>query len=124
MKKTIRTAQLAALAAATTFILPAAAQVYDNSATATFNVNLTIDADCTIAANPLSFGASGVLDTNIDAETTLDVTCTSTTPYNNGLDAGNVAGSTVANRLMAGTAGGTATTVAYQLYQDPARATV
>ncbi|CAM3810852.1 spore coat U domain-containing protein [Bordetella tumulicola] len=106
-------------------VLPASAQVYNNTATATFTVNLIIQSDCTIAANPLSFGTSGVLDTNVDAETTVSVTCSNTTPYNIGLNEGNVTGSTVANRLLAGTTGGnTGTTVAYQLYQDAARATV
>jgi spore coat protein U-like protein len=114
-----------ALAFAATFVAsPASAQVYDNTAIATFNVTLVIVADCTIAANPLDFGTTGVLDTNIDAQTSLDVTCTSTTPYNVGLDAGNVPGSTVANRLMAGVTAATGSTATYQLYQDPARTIV
>lgn len=53
------------------------------------------------------------------------MTCTNTTPYNIGLDAGTTTGSTVANRLMAGTAtGNTATTVAFQLYRDAGRSTI
>src|SRR5690606_2594910 len=63
------------------------------------------------------------LDTNLDAETNLAVTCTTSTPYNIGLSAGDVSGSTIENRLMAGTTGA-ANTVAYQLYQDPARTAV
>jgi len=107
------------------FTLPASAQVYTDSATATFDVTLTIQADCTIAANPLSFGTTGGLDNAIDGASSLNVTCTNTTPYNVGLSAGNVSGSTVANRLLAGTAlGNTGTTVAYQLYQDANRSTV
>lgn len=124
MNETARAAGLACFTFASALALPAAAQVYDNTAAATFNVTLTIDADCTISANPLNFGTSGVLDTNVDAETTLDVTCTDTTPYNIGLNAGNVTGSTVGNRLMVGTTASDGATVAYQLYQDPARATI
>ena len=42
-----------------------------------------------------------------------------------GLDAGTVTGSTVASRLMAGTAtGNTTTTVDFQLYQDAGRTTI
>lgn len=108
-------------------VLPAAdAATYSNgTATATFNVTLTLQANCSISANPLSFGTNGVLATALNQQTTVAVTCTNTTPYNVGLDAGTVTGSTTASRLMAGTAtGNTATTVAFQLYQDAGHATV
>ncbi|TDG02259.1 spore coat U domain-containing protein [Paraburkholderia guartelaensis] len=106
--------------------LVADAATYTNgTATATFNVTLTLQANCTISANPLSFGSNGVLATALNQQTTVGVTCTSTTPYNVGLDAGTVAGSSVANRLMAGTAtGNTGTTVGFQLYQDAGHTTV
>ncbi|MDN7492907.1 spore coat protein U [Burkholderia sp. AU31652] len=102
------------------------AATYSNgNATAQFNVTLTIQANCTIAANPLAFGTTGVLASTISQQTTLSVTCTNSTPYNVGLDAGAVTGSTVASRLMAGTASGnTSTTVGYQIYQDSSHATV
>ncbi|CAG9192132.1 Sigma-fimbriae tip adhesin [Paraburkholderia tropica] len=102
------------------------AAVYSNgTATATFNVTLTLQANCAISANPLAFGTNGVLGTAINQQTTLSVTCTNTTPYNVGLDGGNVTGSTVASRLMAGTAtGNTTTTVGFQLYQDAGRTTI
>lgn len=102
------------------------AAIYSNgSATATFNVTLTVQANCSIAANPLNFGTAGVLSTAVNQQTTVAVTCTNTTPYNVGLDAGNVTGSTVASRLMAGTStGNTGTTVSYQLYQDAARTVI
>lgn len=88
-------------------------------------MSLTVQANCTIAADPLTFPATGLLTTAVNEETTLNVTCTDTTPYNVGLDAGTAAGSTVANRLLAGTApGNTGTTVAYQLYQNAGRTTV
>ena len=110
--------------AAAAFAVPAA--TYNNgTATATFTVSLTLQANCGITANPLNFGTTGVLSTAINQQTTVAVTCTNTTPYNVGLDAGGVTGSTVASRLMAGTAAGnTGTTVGYQLYQDAGHATV
>jgi spore coat protein U-like protein len=94
------------------------AAVYSNgSKTTTFDVTLKIIADCTIAANPLDFGQSqGVLATNVTVNTSLSVTCTNTTPYNVGLNAGTGTGSTTSARLMSGTAGNTST-VAFNLYQ-------
>lgn len=103
----------------------ATAAIYSNSATTTFTVSLTLQANCSITANPLSFGTTGVLSTAVNQQTTVAVTCTNTTPYNVGLDAGVVTGSTVAGRLMAGTASGnTGTTVGFQLYQDAGHSTV
>lgn len=101
------------------------AAVYTNgTSTATFTVTLTLQANCAITANPLNFGTTGVLSSAVNQQSTVSVTCTNTTPYNVGLDAGTVAGSTVAARLMAGTtAGNTGTTVAFQLYQDSTRST-
>ena len=94
------------------------AAVYSNgSKNSTLDVTIKIIADCTIAANPLDFGQSqGVLATTVTANTTLNVTCTATTPYNVGLSAGNGTGSTTAARLMSGT-GGNTSTVAYNLFQ-------
>jgi spore coat protein U-like protein len=105
---------------------PAIAATYTNgTASANFDVSLLLQANCAIAASPLNFGTSGLLSSAVNQETSVDVTCTNTTPYNVGLDAGTVAGSTVANRLMAGTAAdNSATTVDFQLYQDAGRTTV
>jgi len=104
----------------------APAAIYNNGTQpANFTVSLTLQANCTIGATALAFGTTGVLGGAINQQTTVSVTCTNTTPYNVGLDAGSVAGSTVAARLMAGTAAGnTGTTVAYQLYQDAGHGTV
>ncbi|WP_434110166.1 Csu type fimbrial protein [Paraburkholderia caffeinilytica] len=117
------------LIVALTFGLPlqlASAATYSNgTATTTFTVTLTLNANCSISANPLNFGSNGVLATAINQQSTLAVTCTNTTPYNVGLDAGTVTGSTVTSRLMAGTAtGNTATTVGFQLYQDAGHTTL
>ena len=85
--------------------------------TTTFLVSLTINSNCAIAASPLNFGSNGVLTSNVDQTTTLTVTCTNTTPYNVGLDGGNVSGSTVTARLLSS---GSAT-VGFQLYSDSGR---
>jgi len=83
--------------------------------TSTFDVTMKIIADCIISANPLDFGQTqGVLQTTVTANTTLNVTCTSTTPYNVGLNAGTGAGSSTSARLMSGT-GGNTSTVAFNL---------
>ncbi|MBB3255496.1 spore coat protein U-like protein [Paraburkholderia bannensis] len=96
--------------------------VYAGSKSATFQVTLTVQADCSINTNPLNFGSTGVLSSNIDQQTNLNVTCSTGTPYAVALDAGTPTGSTVASRLLAN-AGATGT-VKYNLYQDAARTQV
>lgn len=109
-----------AIAAALVASLPSitGAATYSNgTATSTFNVTLTIIANCTIAAQPLNFGSSqGVLATAVTANTTVGVTCTNTTPYNLGLNAGTGTGSTTSARTMSGT-GANTSTVAFNLFQ-------
>ncbi|WP_296001474.1 spore coat U domain-containing protein [Rugamonas sp.] len=116
---TIRFPHLA-LAAALITLVPSItdAAVYSNgSKTTTFDVTMKIIADCTIAAAPLSFGTSqGVLAVAVAATTTLSVTCTNTTLYNVGLNAGSGTGSTIATRYMSGT-GGNLGVVQFNLFQ-------
>lgn len=100
-----------------TVTLPASAST---TRTTTFQVSLVISNDCAISATALSFGTSGTLSANIDQSATLSVTCSNTTPYSVGLDAGSVSGSTVATRLL----GSGAATVQFQLYSDSSRTTV
>ncbi|SDF61470.1 MULTISPECIES: spore coat U domain-containing protein [unclassified Duganella] len=110
-------ARIAAAATILAMLAPqiGGAAVYSSAKTNNFDVTLKIVADCTIAANPLDFGQSqGVLNTAVNVNTTLQVTCTNTTPYNVGLNAGTGSGSTVAARLMSGT-GGNTSTVAFNL---------
>ena len=91
------------------------------TATTTFSVSVTLAATCTInSASALSFGNQGILATNVDQTSAIQVTCTNTTPYNIGLDAGTGSGATVGARLM--TASGA--TVTYSLYQDSAHSNV
>ena len=98
---------------------PALAQA-TTTRTATFLVSLTLTSDCQISTNPLNFGSSGVLQAAINQTATLNVTCSTSTPYNIGLDAGSVTGSTVAARLLANGS----TTVQFQMYSDTARSVV
>jgi spore coat protein U-like protein len=81
----------------------------------------TLAPTCTIdSASTLDFGNQGVLAANVDQISTIEVTCTSTTPYNIGLDAGAGSGATVATRKM--TSGSAA--VSYSLYSDSDHTTI
>src|SRR4051812_10023563 len=102
-------------------LLPSASVSFAATSTATFSVQVTIVATCTInSASALNFGSQGVLTANVDQTSTIQVQCTNTTPYNIGLDAGLGSGATVAVRKM--TSGGA--TVNYTLYSDSGRTTV
>jgi spore coat protein U-like protein len=68
----------------------------------------------------LDFGASGFLTSSLDAASSVGVTCTSTTPYRIGLDAGTGAGATTAVRKMTRTTAPFGT-VDYGLYRDLGR---
>ena len=106
------------LAISAFFAGPALAQ----TATTQFNVQITINAECQInSAADLNFGASGVIDTAVEATSAIAVQCTNGTPYNIGLNAGQGAGATVAARLMTGP---NSETVTYSLYTDAGHATV
>jgi spore coat protein U-like protein len=109
----------AALAAC--FVIPWTGTSYAASTTSTFAVQATIAATCTInSASTLNFGTLGVLASNTDQTSTIQVACTNTTPYNIGLDVGTGSGATVAVRKL--TSGGA--TVNYSLYSDSGRTTV
>jgi spore coat protein U-like protein len=85
--------------------------------TAKFNVTATVQSDCTVTATNLAFGTVGLLQANVDATSTISVTCTPNTPYQLGLNEGTAAGSTVDARLMAN---GTAT-MQFQMFSDAQR---
>jgi spore coat protein U-like protein len=125
MLRTTFKSMLAALALGGLAVSANAAPLTNGTASATFNVTLTIKPNCVVSATALNFGTAGVLSTALTASSALSVLCTNTTPYNIGLDAGTVPNSTVANRLMAGTASGnTGSTVAFELYLDAAEKTI
>jgi spore coat protein U-like protein len=56
----------------------------------------------------------------VNSTTTISVTCTNTTSYNVGLNAGTASGATVANRSMTGPA---AALLGYKLFRDSGRTT-
>ena len=94
---------------------------FASTTTSTFATQVAITASCTInSASTLNFGTLGVLASNTDQTSTIQVACTNTTPYNIGLDVGTGSGATVAVRKL--TSGGA--TVNYSLYSDSGRTTV
>jgi spore coat protein U-like protein len=94
---------------------------YAATTTSTFQVQMTIAAQCVInSAGTLNFGSQGVLSSNTDQSSTLSVQCTNSTAYNIGLDAGTGSGASVAVRKM--TSGGN--TINYSLYTDAGRSTL
>ena len=107
----------AAVLAASVPVVSNAATYSNGTNTTTFDVTLKIIANCVISALPLDFGQTqGVLATAVNVNTTVDVTCTNTTPYNVGLTAGSGTGSTGTTRYLSGT-GGNLGTVQFNLYQ-------
>ena len=92
------------------------------TATAQFNVTITIQSNCIVqSATDLAFGSQGVLSANVDAQSTISVLCTDTTAYTIGINAGTGAGATVAARKMTGPG---AATVTYSVYRDAAHTLV
>ena len=105
---------LSAVTAIVTICLMATS-VWAATATTTFQVTATVQATCLISATNLSFGTySGAV---ANSTSTITVTCTNTTPYNVGLNAGTAPGATVTTRKMSGPGGAL---LAYALYQDAA----
>ena len=93
-------------------------QAQATTTTSTFSVQVSVTATCTInSAGALNFGSVGILSANTDQTSTIQVTCTNTTPYNIGLDPGTATGATVTTRKM--TSGGN--TINYSLFSDSAR---
>ncbi|MBB3255493.1 spore coat protein U-like protein [Paraburkholderia bannensis] len=88
------------------------------SARLSFTVTAAVAADCNITAAPLAFPAVTALNSQVTANTSVQVTCVSGAPYTIALDAGTTPGATVANRLLL--LNGGSTTVAYGLFKDAA----
>jgi len=85
-------------------------------------VTATVTASCHIAAgSALAFGSyDASTNTNVDGTATISTTCTNTTTYDIGLDAGLKSGATVSTREM--NDGGT-NYLPYSLYSDAGRTT-
>ncbi|MGX5850722.1 Csu type fimbrial protein [Mesorhizobium sp. PL10] len=98
--------------------LPAVATV----ATGNLTVRITITSECKVqSGSDLNFGSHGVIDANLDVDSTIGVQCTTGQTYDVGLDVGTGAGATLASRKMTGPA---AAVVNYSLYKDPGRTVV
>lgn len=113
------------LFAAVAVLVPAAAMA-QRTDTAQFQVTATVLAFCSIDANDLAFGEIQLQnETSTDAQSTLEVSCTRTTPYTVALSSGaNAEGGGVSNRAMVATVGDTTERLTYQLYLDAARTSV
>lgn len=84
--------------------------------TTMMSVTATVQATCLASASALSFGTySGLL---INMTSAITVTCTNTTTFNIGLNAGTATGATVTTREMTSPA---SATLNYTLFQDSAR---
>ncbi|OOG53896.1 hypothetical protein B0E47_11905 [Rhodanobacter sp. B05] len=81
-----------------------------------FLVSATVQKNCTVAANDLTFNAVAAGTATAPGNTTLSVTCTVSTPYTVGLAPLNVT-STTGLGTMKGT-GSNTNTVQYQLYSN------
>jgi spore coat protein U-like protein len=90
---------------------------YAATTTGTFTVSSTVTATCSVSAGNLAFGS--YTGAQVDATSTITVTCTNGSPYKIGLDAGTGSGATVSTRKM--TSGGN--TLNYSLYSDAGRTT-
>lgn len=88
-------------------------------ATDDLGVTLTVEAQCSVVANPLDFGTANFAS-DLDGATTLAVTCTDDAAYTVSLDAGDGVGATTAVRKL--TSG--SNTVNYALYKDAGRTEV
>jgi spore coat protein U-like protein len=117
-------------------LLPGAARAQGNGLhvrTTTFLISVTVDNDCQISgATALDFGHIHAPLTGVpvlrlgvtDQVGRFNVSCSRNTRYTLYLDRGSVAGSSVANRLMAGSSAGNGDHLSYQLYLDPSFATI
>lgn len=85
----------------------------------TVTVAITVLSSCTIAVSNLTFGNYSVSALNVN--TSVNVTCTNSTPYKVGLDAGSGTGATVSLRKLTS---GASNTLNYSLYQDAAKTIV
>jgi spore coat protein U-like protein len=97
MKKTFSFVILATSGVLVIGLTPAVAGAATTTTT-TFQVTANVQANCVISASPLAFGTYTGAVNNTTAP--LTITCTNTTPYNVGFDAGTASGATVSSRSM------------------------
>ena len=107
--------------AAAAVVAVAATPAFAQSATNTMQVSVAVIDSCTISATALDFGSpTAIGGTNIDATSTLTLTCTTGADYDVWMGFGNYAAS--GQRNMAGAAVST-NRVPYNVYSNSARTT-
>jgi spore coat protein U-like protein len=105
---------------AAAFAAAAPLNAYAGTDTDTFTVSANVVATCEVIADDLEFGDyNPVTAANLDAATTLSLTCTNGTAYNVALNVGTGTGASTATRYMAN-AGGTHF-LGYTLYRNGGR---
>lgn len=119
--------QSAALGAYSTALSATIGYGYSNSygsctaagatATSTMTVSANNQVTCTITTAPVAFGSVALLDANVDAVGTVQVTCSATAAYAVGMNGGANGGTSATTRMMAGGA----ERITYALYRDAAR---
>lgn len=95
--------------------LDCAAPSGGTDAYAAFAVNASIAANCLLETNDLDFGTAGIIGEDIDADTSIAITCTPGTGYGITIDGGG-SGDPDHRQMHSGT-----DTVDYDLYSDAAR---
>ena len=89
----------------------------NRTATFTFTVSATVAANCLVSATNLGFGAVGVLSTNVDAASQINVTCTPLSAYNIGLNYGQHSSAPGVRNMQSGAG----SRVLYGIYQNAGR---
>ena len=115
MKNKIFSSAILAAASALALGLASTAAYSVTTTTTTFQVTANVQATCLVSATPLAFGTyNGTVN---NKTSNVNVTCTNTTPYNVGLDAGTSTGATVTTRKMVNGSN----TLGYSLFRDAAQ---
>jgi spore coat protein U-like protein len=116
LSSAFKSALPAAMVGALALCLAPTSASASTSVPTTFSVTATVQATCLISATTLAFGTyTGVVANNTS---TVTVTCTNTTPYTLGLDAGTSTGATVTTRKMTGPS---SALLSYSLFSDGSR---
>jgi spore coat protein U-like protein len=88
-----------------------------HATSASFSVMATNATICSVSASTLNFGSSGVLQSALDATSTITLTCTNAAPYTVSLDGGLSGATNPTQRKMVQAS----EQITYGLYQDSAR---
>lgn len=102
-------------------LMPWAALHAQQTATTTFKVTARVQAVCTVTATDLAFGTyTSSSGSPLQGTTIVRTTCTPSSGYNIGLNAGTSTGATINQRKMSSGVN----TLNYQLYSNATRTTI